>query len=408
MKYQFPLIKDIDDILPAIKDSPEFIVAERDGYTVINYQVITPTTFPPVEIEEWTKLIRTPEDWVPDVLFSKNDALRRECRGVIFDPAGRILRRPLHKFFNANELVETQSNKIDLSAEHDILEKLDGSMIAPFFANGRLIWGTKMGDTEVAAPVNRFADEHQNYNVMAAMAIKLGYTPIFEWCSRQQRIVLDYKDDQLVLVAMRNMFSGEYAVYKELVKWGDEYDIPVVATNPKFENVNELITFVRNIVDQEGFVIRFADGHMVKVKSDWYVAIHKAKDKILWDRNIVDLILQNGIDDVYAHLPEDDQKRMDTFVSEFWKSVYNVEFKFIKDYVDAQSKSNGDRKDFALNYKDLYDQKMVAMMFRLWDELPHIDTIRPMIIDVIKKSLSRNSSYEELRDSWFPSLKFNA
>jgi len=46
MNYDFPLIQHINDVLPAIKDSPEFIVAQKDGYQVINYVVAPSDTFP--------------------------------------------------------------------------------------------------------------------------------------------------------------------------------------------------------------------------------------------------------------------------------------------------------------------------------------------------------------------------
>ena len=35
MKYTFPEIKNINDVLFAIEDCAEFIVAKKDGYTVL-------------------------------------------------------------------------------------------------------------------------------------------------------------------------------------------------------------------------------------------------------------------------------------------------------------------------------------------------------------------------------------
>jgi hypothetical protein len=108
MHYTFPKITHINDILPAIEGSPEFIVAERDGYKVVNYMVNQPDTFP--EVTDY------------------NSAVRRECRGIIFDTDGNLISRRLHKFFNCGERDETQIDKIDLSKPHVILEKLDGCL----------------------------------------------------------------------------------------------------------------------------------------------------------------------------------------------------------------------------------------------------------------------------------------
>ncbi len=39
MNYQFPVIKNISQVLPLIAERKEFVVAVKDGYTVINYVV---------------------------------------------------------------------------------------------------------------------------------------------------------------------------------------------------------------------------------------------------------------------------------------------------------------------------------------------------------------------------------
>jgi RNA ligase len=127
-----------------------------------------------------------------------------------------------------NEREETQDHVVDLSRDHNILEKLDGSMIAPFMVNGEIIWGTKMGATEVAKPVEEFIATHPNYRRFAELELLRGYTPIFEWCSRKQRIVLDYKEDQLVLTAMRDMKTGKYVSRYLMLLTADLFCIPVV------------------------------------------------------------------------------------------------------------------------------------------------------------------------------------
>ena len=40
MNYEFPTIRNISDVLPAIMGRDEFVVAEKEGYTVINYNVM--------------------------------------------------------------------------------------------------------------------------------------------------------------------------------------------------------------------------------------------------------------------------------------------------------------------------------------------------------------------------------
>jgi len=81
MNYEFPLIRNISDVLPAIEGRDEFIVAEKEGYTVINYNVMMADTFPDITVEDYIIHSST------EALESYYAATRRECRGIIFDTA---------------------------------------------------------------------------------------------------------------------------------------------------------------------------------------------------------------------------------------------------------------------------------------------------------------------------------
>ena len=134
--YTFPVINCLNDVRAAIEPYDEFRIMEKDWYTVVNYVVSKEDTFLP--------LAHAPgEDY--------SAWLRRECRGLIFDEYGNLISRPYHKFFNVGEKAETQSNKIDLTQPHVILEKLDGSMIRPIpTPDGSFRLATQAGITDVA------------------------------------------------------------------------------------------------------------------------------------------------------------------------------------------------------------------------------------------------------------------
>jgi len=385
MNYEFPIINNISDVLPAIQGRDEFVVAEKEGYTVINYNVMMADTF--------------------------DCNIRRECRGIIFDTAtGDIIRRPFHKFFNVNERDETQDNVVDLSRPHAILEKLDGSMIAPFVVNDQLIWGTKMGATEVAEPVEDFVLLHENYSQFARFLIRRGYTPIFEWCSRKQRIVLDYKEDQLILTAIRDLTTGRYMSWDLVTNTADQYFIPVVGkweTGIDMDNktMSSFVRYVRDLEDVEGFVVRFSDGHMIKLKCDWYVQIHKAKEKILQDRNIVELILDDKLDDVKAHLPQEDRDRLTVFEDDFNWSLADTVFMLDND-LSWIREQDIDRKTFALEHAGRYDQYMRALIFKNFEELGH-PKLWTDVRNTIRNNLTKTVKYEAIRDAWFPGVKYN-
>ena len=149
MKYNFPIIETINDVLPHIAGRTEFIVAEREDYTVINYMVNMPDTFDIDESNPLTGLIR------------------RECRGLIFDKSGYLISRPYHKFFNIGEREETQVNKIDFTVSHTIMEKLDGSMVLPLTFNNidKVHIATKMGLSDVAAQSQEWFDKQSDKKI---------------------------------------------------------------------------------------------------------------------------------------------------------------------------------------------------------------------------------------------------
>lgn len=391
MRYEFPEIRNISDVLPAIAGRDEFVVAERDGYTIINYNVMMADTFPPVN--------------------TLNDAIRRECRGIIFDSVtGDILRRPFHKFFNVNEREETQDHLIDLSQDHVVLEKLDGSMIASFIVDGNIIWGTKMAAQEFHETVSNFVADKPEYEEFVRLCIANGVTPIFEWCSRKNRIVIDYPEDQLILTGMRDMINGGYYVHsamKALAYKNENVSIPVVKAFNAVDNMKQFVDYVSGIEDVEGFVMRFNDGHMAKIKCHWYLQIHKAKEAILQDRNIVELILEEHLDDIKAHLPAEDRDRLTVFESEFNMAIRDLADSIFVEIVDI-SQHNMDRKTFALTRAKELNSYTRPIIFSLWDVDPigRVE-IEKEVRNTIRNNLSRNHKYEAIRDTWFPNVKFN-
>jgi hypothetical protein len=69
---------------------------------------------------------------------------------------------------------------------------------------------SKMGITDVALQAEEFVGANPKYLDFASWCISNQLTPLFEWCSRKQKIVIDYPEDKLVLLAVRNNITGEY------------------------------------------------------------------------------------------------------------------------------------------------------------------------------------------------------
>lgn len=390
MRYQFPRIEHLDDIRPAIEGRDEFIIAQRDWGYVINYMVNMVDTFPPVD--------ESPE--LENDLMARRNAIRRECRGILFYPDGRIMARRLHKFFNVNERDETQHHLIDLSKPHVILEKLDGSMITPVFVGDDVRWGTKMGLTDVSKPVEDHVRRLPQYEEFARQCRTEGVTPIFEWCSRKQRIVVDYPEDRLVLIAMRENVSGLYMPYDVLDYNGSHWHIPVVKTyQGTTSNMEHLIAHTREQENQEGYILRFDDGHMVKIKGDWYVRIHKVKDNLTLEKNVVDMVVNEKIDDAKAFMLEEDRKRVEEFEDKFWHGVAEVVARY-EDYFDTViSNSSMDRREWALNHLPTVKSQnsfSPQIIFGMFDG----KKVHDLVVDAIRKNTGTQTRIDGVRHLW--------
>lgn len=406
MDYQFPRIEHLDDVLPAIEGRDEFIIAERDWGFVVNYMVALTDTFPPVQADGY---------WCPGCKLSMDKtvgcgsqrcpepvnlaAIRRECRGMLFYPDGRIMSRRLHKFFNVNERDETQAGRIDLSRPHVILEKLDGSMITPVYTEAGVRWGTKMGITEVSMQAETFVAKNPQYTLMADECHRRGLTLIFEWCSRKQRIVVDYPEDRLVLIAVRENKSGAYASYQEMLLLGDQYGIEVVrAYAGTAANMEHLIAETRASEGIEGWIIRFDDGQMLKVKGDWYVRIHKTKDNLTLEKNVVDLIVNEKMDDTKAFMLDEDRARVEAFETEFWRGVAHQVEIYDRYWAMVQA-SNLDRKAYAQNWMPtIQKQDSFAPQF-VFGKFDGKDS-RKMILDQIRKNTGTQTKIDSVRRLW--------
>lgn len=402
MKYPFPHIYHIDDVLPAIEGRDEFIVAQKDGYQVVNYAVMMEDSFPPVTGEDFCPGCKQYKTEIGDCgsqrcpEFVSAAAIRRECRGLVFDLEGKLINRRYHKFFNVNERDETRFENVDFSQPHVILDKLDGSMVSPCFVHGHVRWMTKMGITDTAMQAEVHTAKYQIYREFAEHFLKNGYTPVFEWVSRASRIVLDYPVDQLILTALRHIETGRYMPYHEMVPVAEYWDLPLVKAYD-FQDAN-IVDIVRGMEDTEGVVVRFDDGHMLKVKADWYVLRHKSKDAITREKNVLDYIVNERVDDVLPFLQAEDQERLLRFQDKFWRGVGETVVTYER-YWDTVVASGLDRKRYAQEWmptikgNDPFAAQYVFGRFSGRDG-------REMLVDHIRKNISTQTRVNEVRKHW--------
>jgi RNA ligase len=381
MNYQFPDINHISDVLPHIQGRDEIRVMEKDWYTVINYAVAFEDTFSLHEDKS-----------------HYNMTIRRECRGLIFNTkTGQIISRPYHKFFNVGEKEETQLNKVNLSEPHIVLEKLDGSMIRPIPTEDGFRLATRAGITDVAMNAEVFIADKPQYANFIEKCFRKGTTPIFEWVSRKNRIVIDYPEDDLILTAIRYNEIGSYVTYKVMKNYASAWGIPVVkAIAGDATDITKVVDHIRKWDDGEGVVIRFDSGHMVKIKADDYVLRHRSKDSISQEKNVLQTVLEDSVDDLVPLLTPEDADRLRDFQSAFWASVLDVCID-MDHLFQIGNKKYPDKKDFAVQYVQKETLPIYApIMYGIKGGRGSKD----VIVDMIRKSLSSQTKIDQNRWLW--------
>jgi RNA ligase len=335
----FPLIKHINDILPYIEHKDEFIIGHKDNYMYVDYVATRPNPF----IDDEGNLC----------------PYSMECRGIKFNMDGTILARPFHKFFNIGEPNGYDWEYLDTNPDYHIYEKLDGSMVHSAILDGKMRLMTRKGITDVSllaesylpSSIYQFAlkwalqgykeynpDKDSNPNIQKGF----GYTVIFEFTSHDNRIVIKYDTPQFTLIGIRHNETGEYIHFKDL-QLDDILDIGIEIP-VEYNTVSD----VKGWTDREGVVIVWPNGSRAKLKADDYVLKHKTKEGLLFDKDVIRLVLEDKVDDVIPLLHKDEVDKLTSYASELILAIRDIErsvYDLCYHYAELS------QKDFALEVK---------------------------------------------------------
>lgn len=372
----FPVIKHISDVLPHIEGRDEFVVVEKDAYTYVDYRIVTEGTFP----------------CLSEGLRAQ---MRRECRGLIFcSSTGKLLRRPFNKFFNLGEKPETQAHEIEkLVLESYVLEKLDGSMIAPFIVNGRLLWGTMAGETDVS---ELFVREclNDNLRALAHEAIRDGYTPIFEYCSPNNQIVVRYQEPKAVLTAMRHIETGKYLEYADLAAFGGKHKVQVVRSLG-MKDLDTIVRTMDHMSEEEGYVLAHPSGFRVKVKCSWYVQLHKLKELLYLEKDRIKFVITGDLDDLAQFLSEEEMKSLVSLKNQVLNGISRVAKKYHEKAM-ALAKETSSRKEFAEHAKQ---DRCPQFLFKALD-FANLVKMREFVMDAVLASTTSAGKLDQYRWVW--------
>jgi RNA ligase len=380
MRYEFPRDPTLAEFEAAARaanerlGSPVFARMWRGDHVIFQYLYLVNAAFPTV--------------------VTREDALLREMRGIVFDAAtGKCIARRFHKFKNVGECLDHLPENIDWTVPHVHLEKLDGMMVSPtVFSASDVRWMTKKGHTADGVAAGHAADAARgDYRTLALSMADKGFTPIFEFVGGR-RVVVGYEEPRLVLTALRDIDTGLYGDQETLLDLGDRYGVPVVKVHHPMSWA-ETAEASKTLEGVEGFVVRFHDGHMVKAKTSWYARIHRLLSSIESEQDVWNVILEDHVDDAVAMLPPYAGDALLAFADGFHEGV-SVEAARIAAFVEeGRAKVGGDRKRFATEVAAAADPITRGMAFAVWSGTEPRDAV----LATLRKAMFRAEARDERR-----------
>lgn len=243
-------------------------------------------------------------------LISRPDINAFDMRGVtfVFNTDGTIWNKflMLPKFFNLNQVEETQYNKVKDKKIVHISSKEDGSLIAfMMLPNGNLFTKTIRGfSNEQCAEAMKILYVWGEKVEWVKSMLRDGFTPMFEYVSYDNRIVLKYGKSDLILIGLRNNNNGEFIPASEIV------NVPstIISAKKEFFTLDELIEKSKVEENKEGWVIMFEDGMLLKIKTDWYFRVHGLRTENAFREDyIISNYYNQTLDDILTQFhPEED------------------------------------------------------------------------------------------------------
>jgi RNA ligase len=277
--------------------------------------------------------------------FKNNEHLGSlEARGIVF--LGEKAFPAFHKFFNWKENPYT-----DFSVEDDevlvVQEKIDGSLIHPLVVDDYLFVKSKTSFlSEHARAGKELLERDDRKKRLVFDLYKDGLVPLFELIGPENQVVVRYDRDDLVLLAVRNIYNGEYLPLEEVGKIAKEYKVEFAKwTEIPFHRLRSILENEKGI---EGFVA-FVNSKFVKFKTKWYLNLHSFISEIREDV-IFYAFLDDKIDDILINI-DGEKKKIVEEIAEKIKSVVNEKVKRALELFSEYKELGFDRKSFALKYR---------------------------------------------------------
>lgn len=321
--------------------------------------------------------------------------ITHQCRGTILYKGAdwELLSRPFDKFFNQHEPQSVVSDAQvfnSRSKDFSFVQKVDGTCIQVWWDTYKYLWrASTLGRT---TPLKIFGYEDITFDGLfwklapknLKNVLRPGLTYIFELCTKETRVITEYQCDQIFLIGVRNIKTGELAKYRDLaiVSVAMQVSVPIryrfvnlsIASGQQARKwVEQQSDNKRYGKDPEGFVIYDQSGPVCKIKGTKYLNLLHASGagnigqscncaiKALWNQNL---------DDIYHVLPEQVKQLIERIKQWARDKIVQLEQNLVAIRSESYEQGKqGQKKYAAAVVKHVDDQMFHWFMFRYREQL---------------------------------------
>ena len=184
----------------------------------------------------------------------------------------------------------------------------------------------------------------------------------------------------------------------QLIDKIQEFDIPVVNSHVSVSDPVAFVAIVRDMSGVEGFIIAWDDGYRVKLKTEEYVRIHKTKDNLNLEKNLIKLIVTDKLDDSKAFMLDDDRHRVEQFENDFWEGIAKSVDSYDR-YYNTVVASGLDRKRYATEWMPAIKKNDPVAPMIVFGKFDGKDT-RAMLVAHIRKHTGTQTTIDSVRHLW--------
>lgn len=223
-------------------------------------------------------------------------------RSLVVDTDGNVLSSGWPKFFNQGEQPDCYPNP-ESYKDWIIQEKLDGSLLIADYVNGQFNMRTRGCVSHTVQENSKdFELLPEKYpKVVEFLKNNPHLSLLFEIVTPNNVIVIRPKEVDFYFLGAINKNGMCVVSSKDFIDiWRKIGFIPTAKTY-EIENIkdlNSISQLVKTWKGSEGVVISYNNNHnRIKIKSDWYLWIHRIKSQLNSENNLIEYYIDLGMPD---------------------------------------------------------------------------------------------------------------